>query len=82
MAISDSPYKRLTGCVVQVTHDYCKTLPARQRGDLYRLVIKSSEKAMLTSVLESVDGNRSKAADILGITRATLLRKIRETLEG
>ena len=36
------------------------------------------ERAHILSVLESVDGNRTKAAAILGIGSATLFRKLKE----
>ena len=40
--------------------------------------LADSEKAKILSVLDSVNGNKSKAADILGISRRTIHRKLKE----
>ena len=44
--------------------------------------LADSEKAKILSVLESVKGNKSKAADILGISRRTIHRKLNEWKTG
>ena len=36
------------------------------------------ERTHIVNVLQSVDGHRDRAASILGITRATLWRKIKK----
>lgn len=45
-------------------------------GDLYRQVEARWEKALLRRVLELVDNNQVKAAELLGINRMTLRKKI------
>lgn len=45
--------------------------------DLYRLVLEQVEKPLLESVLDYSRGNQSRAADVLGINRATLRKKLR-----
>jgi two-component system NtrC family response regulator len=42
------------------------------------LSLKKLEKQHVLRVLETVDGNRSKASKILGIDRKTLYRKLNE----
>ncbi|MBP1583506.1 MAG: hypothetical protein J6866_06085 [Victivallales bacterium] len=42
------------------------------------LDIKGNEKAMIIQALAKCDGNRTKAAEMLGISRRTLHRKINE----
>ena len=44
--------------------------------------LADSEKAKILSVLESVKGNKSKAADLLGISRRTIHRKLNEWKTG
>lgn len=45
--------------------------------NLYEVVLREMEIPLFTEVLAHVDGNQSKAADILGIHRATLRKKLR-----
>ncbi len=45
--------------------------------NLYAETVEVMERALLTSVLRHTDGNQSKAAEILGITRGSLRNKIR-----
>lgn len=45
---------------------------------LYGAVLGEVEKPLLTVVLASVKGNKVKAAEILGINRNTLSKKVRE----
>ncbi|WHZ01099.1 sigma 54-interacting transcriptional regulator [Neobacillus sp. YX16] len=40
--------------------------------------LKDSEKSIIMETLESVQGNRSKAADLLGISRTTLYNKLKK----
>ena len=46
--------------------------------DLYRLVLAEVEAPMLRETLRHTDGNLTRAADMLGITRATLRKKLAE----
>lgn len=45
--------------------------------DLYRLVLEQVEKPLLEQVLEYSRGNQSRAAEVLGINRGTLRKKLR-----
>jgi Fis family transcriptional regulator, factor for inversion stimulation protein len=49
-----------------------------ERGILFDEAIGEFEKRFIKRVLDRVDGNQSRAADILGIHRNTLSRKIVE----
>jgi len=57
--------------------DYLAHLDGHQPSGLYELVLREVEEPLVRVVLGHVDGNQSRAADILGITRATLRRKMR-----
>jgi DNA-binding protein Fis len=48
------------------------------KGTLHRAVMSYVEKLLLTIVLDECRGNQVRAADVLGINRNTLRRKIRE----
>ena len=51
-------------------------LKSTQNGELQSL--EEMERSHIATVLQSVDGHRDRAASILGITRATLWRKIKK----
>ena len=52
-----------------------EVLPA---SGLYKRVMQEVERPLLRLVLGLVDGNKLQAAEILGINRNTLLKKLRE----
>ena len=47
-------------------------------GHLHELVITGIEKPLLEMVLKETNGNQTQAANILGINRNTLRKKIQE----
>ena len=46
-------------------------------GQLYDLVLREVEEPLFKAVLEYVAGNQSRAADVLGINRGTLRKKLK-----
>jgi Fis family transcriptional regulator len=58
--------------------DYFANLNGHRPARLYDLVMREVEEPLFRSVLEYSSGNQSQAAVILGITRATLRKKLRE----
>jgi Fis family transcriptional regulator len=57
---------------------YFGTLNGHKPGRLYELVLREVEMPLFKSVMDYVEGNQSRAADILGINRGTLRKKLRE----
>ncbi|TDR23310.1 helix-turn-helix domain-containing protein [Marinicella litoralis] len=55
---------------------YLESLNGHKANQLYDLVIEETERGMILEVLKWCKGNRSNAADILGITRTTLRNKM------
>jgi Fis family transcriptional regulator, factor for inversion stimulation protein len=49
-----------------------------ERGILFDEAVEEFEKRFIKRVLDRVDGNQSRAADVLGIHRNTLSRKLVE----
>lgn len=45
--------------------------------DLYQMVLEQVEKPLLEKALHYSDGNQSRAAQLLGINRGTLRKKLR-----
>ncbi len=71
--------KPLRDCVrdalAQYFHDLDGHLPA---GDLYALVTAEVERPMLEAVLAHTGHNQCRAAEILGINRGTLRKKLQK----
>ena len=58
--------------------DYLASLNGHRPARLYDLVLREVEEPLFRTVLDYADGNQSQAAIILGITRGTLRKKMRE----
>ncbi len=56
---------------------YFDRLNGHKPGDLYDLVIGEVEEPLLKTVMDYSRGNQSRAADILGINRGTLRKKLK-----
>lgn len=61
----------------RVLHDYFSSLNGHRPARLYDLVLREVEEPLLRAVLSYSEGNQSRAAVILGITRTTLRKKLR-----
>lgn len=55
---------------------YFADLGDSQPRDVLAMVINYVERPVLQMALEKTNGNQSKAAEILGITRSTLRKKL------
>lgn len=55
---------------------YFKDLDGHKPGALYDLVLKEIEQPLLQTVLRHTQGNQTKAAEILGLNRSTLRKKL------
>jgi len=55
---------------------YFHDLDGSQPHELYEMVISEVEYPLLQIVMKHVKGNQSKAAEILGINRGTLRKKL------
>jgi Fis family transcriptional regulator, factor for inversion stimulation protein len=55
---------------------YFKQLDGTDASDLYQLVISQVERPLFESVMQHTGGNQTRAAMLLGISRATLRKKL------
>jgi Fis family transcriptional regulator len=56
--------------------DYFDRLDGEKAAGVYCMVLKSVERPMFEIVMEEAKGNQTLAAEILGINRNTLRRKL------
>ena len=57
---------------------YFADLNGTQAQGVYQMVLREVERPLLEVVLKHTRGNQTKAAEILGINRGTLRKKLRE----
>ncbi len=57
---------------------YFDHLDGHQPTDLYAFVLKEIEPPLLVAVLNHTDHNQSQAAEILGLNRGTLRKKLKQ----
>lgn len=68
----------LSRTVRRAIDSYFRDLDGQKPHAVYEMVIHCVERPMLQSVLERADGNQSRAAEILGLNRNTLRKKMKE----
>jgi Fis family transcriptional regulator len=61
----------------QALDSYFTSLNGHRPGHLYNLVMREVEEPLFRAVLGYAEGNQSRAADILGINRGTLRKKLK-----
>ena len=67
---------KLTFAINESLDDYFVHLDGQPPHAIYDMVLGCVEKPMLEYILNKVGGNQSKAAEILGLNRNTLRKKM------
>ena len=67
---------KLSQCVNESLEDYFTHLDGQPPHAIYDMVLGCVEKPMIEFILNKVGGNQSKAAEVLGINRNTLRKKV------
>lgn len=57
---------------------YLRDMNGHDVNDLYNVVLSEVEPAILSVVMDYVEGNQSQAAEMLGINRGTLRKKLKQ----
>jgi Fis family transcriptional regulator len=57
---------------------YFTDLSGENPNGVYDMVIQSVEKPLLLYIMNLAEGNQSRAADILGLNRNTLRKKLKQ----
>jgi Fis family transcriptional regulator len=64
-------------CVKRAMDAYFRDLDGERPCAIHDMVICSVEKPLIETVLDRVDGNQTQAAQLLGLNRNTLRKKMR-----
>jgi Fis family transcriptional regulator len=64
-------------CVRRTLDGYFRDLDGERPAGIYEMVISCVEKPLIEVVLHKVGGNQTQAAELLGLNRNTLRKKIR-----
>ncbi len=67
----------LSVCVTHAMEQYFEDLNGEAPANLHNFFINEVEKPFLEVVMNQVKGNQTRAADILGINRNTLRKKLK-----
>lgn len=70
--------KPLRDSVKQALRNYLSQLDGQDVNDLYELVLSEVEHPMLDMVMQYTRGNQTRAANMLGINRGTLRKKLKK----
>lgn len=73
---NDDP-RPLRECAEAALRQYFADLDGHYPGDLYDMVLAEIEQPLFKAVMTYTRGNQSKAAEILGLNRSTLRKKLR-----
>ncbi len=76
---NDEQGKALTlkECVRDSLEQYFSHLGDEHVNDIYQMVINEVEPSLFQAVLKHTRGNQSRAAEILGLNRGTLRKKLK-----
>lgn len=70
--------KSLRGCVEQAMENYFQNLDGQPVSDVYNMVMAEVEAPMLEIVLKYTRHNQTRAAQVLGLNRGTLRKKLKQ----
>lgn len=68
----------LRNCVRRSLTDFFRNLDGEPVNELYDMVLAEMEIPLLEKVLEHTRGNQTRAAEMLGLNRGTLRKKLKQ----
>lgn len=79
MSIHKTPdVKPLSHSVSECLDDYFRNLNGHSPSELYGFILEQIEPPLLKATLRYCENNQSRAAEMLGLNRATLRKKLRQ----
>lgn len=70
--------KSLKDCVLSAMRNYYARMEGDDPSDIYAMVLTQVEPPLLATTMKFTQGNQSKAATLLGISRGTLRKKLKK----
>ena len=80
--VSAADTSQLGTTLRSVLQDTTKAAIAQGKSGLYEEVVAMLDKALIELVLDEFSGNHSKTAELLGMSRTTLLKKIKQSSDA
>lgn len=68
----------IAACVRRSLNRYFKDLDGEPPAGIHAMVIHAVEKPLIAYILDRAEGNQTRAAELLGINRNTLRKKMRD----
>lgn len=68
---------QLSNAVKHSIRRFLYELDGTQPSEMYELVLRQIERPLFEAILEHTKGNQSRAAEMLGLNRGTLRKKLR-----
>ena len=68
----------LRECVRSAISDYFGHLDGHDPADLHEMFINEIESPLMESVMDYTGGNQTRAAEVLGLSRSTLRKKLKQ----
>ena len=65
-------------CIRRAIDGYFRDLDGEEPSAIYEMVIGCVEKPLLEVVLDKAEGNQTRAAEMLGLNRNTLRKKMKQ----
>lgn len=76
MSTRQQSNNEIADCVRRALDKYFKDLDGEKPRSVYDMVIRNVERPLLEVVLDQAEGNQTIAAEMLGINRNTLRKKM------
>lgn len=77
-APASQPQPALREYVAKAVRRYLHDMNGADVDDLHDVVLREIETPLLLEVMRHCDGNQSRAAEMLGMNRATLRKKLKD----
>jgi Fis family transcriptional regulator len=74
----DTRDSELSACVRKMMRQYFKDLDGEEVTNIYDMVVANIERPLLEVVLHHAEGNQTRAAELLGLNRNTLRKKLNQ----